>query len=42
LPYPTVDKDDSELVTNFWASPTNPLSSGNLSLGGQSVAIFGR
>ena len=33
---------DSELVTSFWASPTNPLSRGCLSLGSQCEVTFGK
>lgn len=32
---------DSELVTSFWASPTEPRSQGCLLLGSQRVGIFG-
>ena len=39
---PRLARDDSELLTDFQASPTKALNPGNLKLGGQSVAIFSR
>ena len=33
---------DSELVTSFWASPTNPLSRDSLFLGCQCEVAFGK
>ena len=39
---PRLARDDSELLTDFQASPTKALNPGNLLLGGQSVAIFSR
>ncbi len=39
---PRLARDDSELMTDFWGSPTKLLSPGYLFLGSQSIAIFDR